>query len=134
MSDAAEVLNAVYESLDGVEGGSAFVDSVFGMRVREVVHCSACGRDSHEAAYTQLFYNVSTTALRFQAMAIETEDEAPASLVRAPFLPLHVLPSQVFWLAWACAAPRSHPISPKLMQVPGLFRQFWLDLSSATSL
>lgn len=73
----------MYESLDGVEGGSAFVDSVFGLRVREVVHCSACGCNSHEAAYTQLFYNVSATALRLQAMAIETEDEAPTSLVLA---------------------------------------------------
>ncbi len=81
MSDAAEVLNAVYDSLGAVPGGAELVDSVFGLRVREVVHCGSCGRDTHEAAYTQSFYNVSTTALRFQALSLEPGEASP-TLVR----------------------------------------------------
>lgn len=84
MSDAAEVLNAVYDSLGEVPGGPELVDAVFGLRVRESVHCGDCGRDTHEASYTQSFYNVSATALRMQALVIDPNDDAP-SLVYAPW-------------------------------------------------
>lgn len=78
MSDAAEVLNAVYDSLGAVAGGAELVDSVFGLRVRELVHCSSCGRDTHDVAYTQSFYNVSTTALRMQALSFDDGEAAPS--------------------------------------------------------
>ncbi len=78
MSDAAEVLNAVYDSLGEVPGGPELVDSVFGLRVRELVHCRDCGRDTHEASYTQSFYNVSATALRLQALIMDLDDDAPS--------------------------------------------------------
>ncbi|CAL8470323.1 g9865 [Coccomyxa elongata] len=78
MSDAAEVLNAVYDSLGEVPGGPELVDSVFGLRVRELVHCRDCGRDTHEASYTQSFYNVSATALRLQALIMDPDDDAPS--------------------------------------------------------
>ncbi len=68
MSDAAEVLGAVYDSLKEVPGGAELVDAVFGLRVRELVHCGSCGQDTHCTRYTQFFYNVSATALRLQAM------------------------------------------------------------------
>ncbi len=69
MSDAAEVLGAIYDSLRAVPGGGALVDAVFGLHVAERVHCAACGRDTHASAYTQYFYNASATALRMQARA-----------------------------------------------------------------
>ena len=70
MSDAAEVLGAIYDSLRTVEGGAALVDAVFGLHVAEQVHCDACGRDTHANAYTQFFYNAPATALRLQARPI----------------------------------------------------------------
>ena len=66
MSDAAEVLGAIYDSLRAVEGGGELVDSVFGLHVAERVHCAACGKDTHANAYTQFFYNAPATALRLQ--------------------------------------------------------------------
>ena len=70
MSDAAEVLGAIYDSLRTVEGGAALVDAVFGLHVAERVHCNACGKDTHANAYTQFFYNAPATALRLQARRI----------------------------------------------------------------
>jgi hypothetical protein len=66
MSDAAEVLAAIYDSLAQEPGGKALVEAVFGLQVREQVHCSACERSTHESSYMQPFYNVSATALRMQ--------------------------------------------------------------------
>lgn len=68
MSDAAEVLEAIYDSLAAVLGGAQLVDSVFGLRVSEAVHCGSCGRDTHHNTYTQFFHTVPATALRLQAM------------------------------------------------------------------
>lgn len=68
MSDAAEVLGALYDSLGDVPGGAELVNLVFGLHVRELVHCGSCGRDTHCTRYTQFFYNVSATALRLQGM------------------------------------------------------------------
>ena len=67
MSDAAEVMGAIYDSLRTISGGGELVDSVFGLHVAERVHCAACGKDTHANAYTQFFHNVSATALRMQA-------------------------------------------------------------------
>ena len=67
MSDAAEVMSAIHDSLRAVPGGGALVDSVFGLHVAERVHCAACGKDTHANAYTQFFYTVTATALRMQA-------------------------------------------------------------------
>ena len=70
MSDAAEVLGAIYDSLRTVAGGAALVDAVFGLHVAERVHCNACGKDTHANQYTQFFYNAPATALRLQARRI----------------------------------------------------------------
>jgi hypothetical protein len=77
MSDAAEVLGAIYDSLRAVPGGGALVDAVFGLHVAERVHCAACSRDTHASAYTQYFYNASATALRMQARARAADCLAP---------------------------------------------------------
>ena len=61
-----------------VPGGGELVDRVFGLRVREGVHCGACGRDTHASEYVQFFYNVSATALRIQALADAAEGDDPA--------------------------------------------------------
>ncbi len=76
MSDAAEVLGAIYDSLRTVPGGGELVDAVFGLQVAERVHCGACGRDTHATAYTQFFYNVSATALRMQARPLSHMSDA----------------------------------------------------------
>lgn len=77
MSDAAEVLEAIYGSLGAVPGGGALVAGVFGLRVREVLHCGACGRDTHCNTYTQFFYNMSATALRMQHCSNQADGRAP---------------------------------------------------------
>jgi hypothetical protein len=82
MSDAAEVLGAIYDSLRAAPGGGALVDAVFGLHVAERVHCAACGRDTHASAYTQYFYNASATALRLQARA-----RAAARSILGPWQP-----------------------------------------------
>ncbi|KAK9830629.1 hypothetical protein WJX81_006901 [Elliptochloris bilobata] len=74
MSDAAEVLGAIYDSLRTIPGGGELVDSVFGLHVSERVHCGACGKETHASAYMQYFYNVSATALRMQAGAANEGD------------------------------------------------------------
>ena len=60
MSDAAEVLLSLYERVMEVEGQlgrpSQLVDAV-GLDVREEVHCGQCGKSTHQASYTQYFYN-----------------------------------------------------------------------------
>ena len=71
MSDAGEVLLAIYDCIAGVttsRGLPAIVDHVFGLHVSESVHCSACGKGSHESSYVQYFYNVPATGLRLAGM------------------------------------------------------------------
>ena len=72
MSDAAEVLGAICDSLRAVKGGGELVDALFGLRVREYVLCSSpgCGKITHLSQYTQYLYNVSATALRLQVWGI----------------------------------------------------------------
>ena len=83
MSDAAEVLGALCDSLERVGGGRALVNAAFGMAVHEVLHCVRCGRDTHASAYTQRLYNVSATGLRFQGLVADP-GAPPPSLVRSP--------------------------------------------------
>lgn len=77
MSDAAEVLGAIYDSLAAMPGGKQLVDLVFGLRVSEAVHCGKCGRDTHRNTYTQFFHTVPATALRLQAMISGTDGALP---------------------------------------------------------
>ena len=60
MSDAAEVLLSLYERVMEAEGGlvrpSQLIGTV-GLEVREEVHCGQCGKATHQASYTQYFYN-----------------------------------------------------------------------------
>lgn len=47
MNDASEVLYTLYESINGSAGESSPVDAVFGLAVREGVHCE-CGKVTHK--------------------------------------------------------------------------------------
>ena len=35
----------------------AGIEPTFGLSVREEVHCPSCGKATHQASYTQYFYN-----------------------------------------------------------------------------
>ncbi|KAL4433796.1 hypothetical protein ABPG75_000237 [Micractinium tetrahymenae] len=66
MNDAAEVLLSIYERV--IEAASqmglpAGIEPTFGLSVREEVHCSHCGKDTHQTSYTQYFYNTQATVL-----------------------------------------------------------------------
>ena len=50
MSDASEVLYTLYEAINGVAGARSPVDAVFGLRVKEGVHCADCGASTHQQA------------------------------------------------------------------------------------
>ena len=91
MSDAAEVLGAIYDSLRAVQGGGELVDSVFGLHVSERVHCGACGKDTHASAYTQFFYNASATALRLQVSCIARARWRPNMVPTACMMHWHSL-------------------------------------------
>ena len=75
MSDAAEVLGAIYEQLADLPGIGARATQVFELPVREAVHCSECGKDSHQSSFVQRFHCVSATALRLQAMLALADNE-----------------------------------------------------------
>jgi hypothetical protein len=81
MSDAAEVLAAVYASLDALPHGTAFVNACFGLRVREQLHCARCAADTRVHAFVQRMHTASATGLRFAALAADP-GAPPASLVR----------------------------------------------------
>lgn len=68
MSDAAEVLGAIYEQLAELPKIGTLATQVFELPVREAVHCPHCGKDTHQSSFVQSFYCVSATALRMQAM------------------------------------------------------------------
>ncbi len=68
MSDAAEVLGALYEQLAELPDIGAQATQVFELPVHEAVHCLACGKDTHQSSFVQSFYCVSATALRMQGM------------------------------------------------------------------
>jgi hypothetical protein len=69
MNDAAEVLEAIFESLKGVIDGTEIVNQSFGINMEEKVHCRICQRESHEHKYTEHFHTVSATALRIMSAA-----------------------------------------------------------------
>jgi hypothetical protein len=56
MSDAAEVLDAIYQQINAATG-AAGVEALFGSALREEVHCADCGRTTQQSAYTQYFFN-----------------------------------------------------------------------------
>lgn len=74
MSDAAEVLDALYGEIKSAAGklgrGSARrgVDTLFGLAVRERVECARCGKSTHESSYLQYFY---TTQVGVRGLMIE---------------------------------------------------------------
>ena len=57
------------------------VNATFGLRVRELLHCSFCGRDIRVRATTQRLHAVSTSGLRAHGGA--EPGHAPTSLVRS---------------------------------------------------
>ena len=71
MSDAAEVLAAVFERLEASEAGRAMVRAVFGCHIREQLHCYNCGRDTHPSAYCQFLYNASAAGIRAQGVDMQ---------------------------------------------------------------
>ena len=75
MSDAAEVLGAIYEQLAELPEIGALATQVFELPVREAVHCQNCGKDTHQSSFGQSFYCVSATALRIQAMLAQADNE-----------------------------------------------------------
>ncbi len=75
MSDAAEVLGAIYEQLAELPEIGALATQVFELPVREAVHCQNCGKDTHQSSFGQSFYCVSATALRMQAMLAQADNE-----------------------------------------------------------
>ncbi|KAK9809137.1 hypothetical protein WJX72_009962 [[Myrmecia] bisecta] len=86
MSDAAEVLGALYESIKGVLSsgrplGAKLVDETFGLQVSESVHCGKCDKESQSNKYTQYFYNVAAASLRLQK-AVAEAGESFGSMLR----------------------------------------------------
>lgn len=68
MSDAAEVLGAILDSLALVPGGRPLLARQFEWRLHQFVACGNCGgRRSQETRHTQNIYTVSAAALRTQA-------------------------------------------------------------------
>lgn len=59
MNDASEVLYTLYESINGSAGDNSPVDAVFGLAVREGVHCE-CGRVTHQQVHTAPAQSMST--------------------------------------------------------------------------
>ena len=60
MSDAAEVLDAIYQQIKGAaaeQGVPAGVDELFGLWTREAVDCRKCGKTTHQTSYVTCFYN-----------------------------------------------------------------------------
>ncbi|PRW57916.1 ubiquitin carboxyl-terminal hydrolase [Chlorella sorokiniana] len=74
MNDAAELLLCVYEKVMEAEGPSGRANELaatFGLAVREEVHCAACGKTTHQNAYTQYFYNTQATTLQMARLVAD---------------------------------------------------------------
>ncbi|PRW57724.1 ubiquitin carboxyl-terminal hydrolase [Chlorella sorokiniana] len=74
MNDAAELLLCVYEKVMEAEGPSGRANELaatFGLAVREEVHCAACGKTTHQNAYTQYFYNTQATTLQMARLVVD---------------------------------------------------------------
>ena len=80
MSDAAEVLSAIYDSLELVADGGRLIEHLFQWHVHQFVDCLSCGKRSHDTQHAQFFYHTFATALRLER-AVDLEEEVdPASL------------------------------------------------------
>lgn len=72
MHDANELLDTIYDCINQAEAimrpsssSLSVVDAVFGLRVREAVHCPACRKVTHEVrSHVEHMLVVSATALR----------------------------------------------------------------------
>lgn len=82
MSDAAEVLNVIYDNLALVADGSELIERLFQWKVRQYVHCGSCGRLSHDMRHAQTFYYTSATALRAEACAADRTEPLGTLLAR----------------------------------------------------
>ena len=80
MSDAAEVLSAIYDSLELVADGGRLIERLFQWQVHQFVECLSCGKRSHDTQYAQFFYNTFATALRLEHGVDLEEEVDPASL------------------------------------------------------
>ena len=82
MSDAAEVLNVIYENLALVADGGQLIGRLFQWNVRQYLHCSCCGQISHDMRHTQTFYHTFATALRAEAAAADRVEPLGTLLAR----------------------------------------------------
>lgn len=59
MSDAGETLLAMFEKIREEAPATRALDDLFGLHVREAVHCMVphCGKVTHQNTYVQFFYN-----------------------------------------------------------------------------
>jgi hypothetical protein len=68
MSDAGEVLLAIYERIRSVgPAAGAALDAVFGLSVTESVTCARCGLTTHATSFTEYLHNAQAAALRLVA-------------------------------------------------------------------
>jgi hypothetical protein len=65
--DAADLVLVLLQALDGESGAFGVVRSTFGVSVRELTACGACGRRHTTARYTQLTQSVSVHEFLSQA-------------------------------------------------------------------
>ncbi|KAA6426044.1 MAG: hypothetical protein FRX49_03896 [Trebouxia sp. A1-2] len=69
MSDAGEVVMALYEQLAPVAAKAnqpGLLDHMFGLHVKEEVHCCKCSATTHEHEYVQYFYVAMATGIANQ--------------------------------------------------------------------
>lgn len=60
MNDASEVLYTLYESINSSAGAASPVDAIFGLAVKEGVHCH-CGRTTHNQVQSGFRVHARTT-------------------------------------------------------------------------
>lgn len=77
MSDAAEVMAAIWEAACSIEGGQALVDACFGIGLREQLRCGRCGAVTHVHDYVQRLHNASASGLRLAALAADPGQPRP---------------------------------------------------------
>ncbi|DBA77474.1 TPA: hypothetical protein ACH3X1_009298 [Trebouxia sp. C0004] len=71
MSDAGEVVMALYKQLIPVAikaNQPGLLDHIFGLHVKEEVHCCKCSATTHEHEYVQYFYVVMASGIANQEM------------------------------------------------------------------
>lgn len=84
MSDACEVLIALYDSLKAMAQPSlqSLPDEVFGLKVHENVHCEACGKDTNQIEYTAHFHTTAAASLRLLSVDSEPDETSLGKLLR----------------------------------------------------